>query len=138
MFSTRQSSNISAVILNCLENLNRAAQYYECFALKWFPENQTLRSCWNVEYETIDYIYIYKDNCLKGDAVLCKCSYLIIAPIFNVRNSNCNIIKIIHVLLTEMRRTNTKNTIIIMHGNEDTLSEFSQLFFFKNKFIQIK
>lgn len=67
---------------------------------------------------------------MKGDAVLCKCSYLIIAPIFNVRNSNCNIIKIIHVLLTEMRRTNTKNTIIIMHGNEDTLSEFSELFFF--------
>lgn len=80
-------------------------------------KNQSLKSCWNVEYEKIDKISIYKceDHCLIGDAVLCKCCHLIIASTFNVRNSNCNIIKIVYVFFfIEMRGRNAKNTINIM------------------------
>lgn len=121
MFSTRQSSNISAVILNCLENFNREPHR--------IMKNQSLKSCWNVEYEKIDKISIYKckDHCLIGDAVLCKCCHLIIASTFNVRNSNCNIIKIIYVVFfywNERKKCKEYNKY------NDTLNEFSNLFFF--------
>lgn len=89
-------------------------------------KNQSLKSYWNVEYEKIDKISIYKckDHCLIGDAVLCKCCHLIIASTFNVRNSNCNIIKIIYVFFfywNERKKCKEYNKY------NDTLNEFSNL-----------